>query len=134
MTGVHCCAGAPPVAVLAEAGAGFLALGVAQLDDAGWEQVAAAVESLVESRGWTVTERRGDPLLSLQSTIELVARSFILGFPADIAIRITDEGGATFVDMRSVSRYGRHDLGENARRVASFMADLDAAMAVGAAQ
>jgi Protein of unknown function (DUF1499) len=28
--------------------------------------------------------------------------------------------------MRSVSRYGIHDLGENAGRIARFMADLDA--------
>jgi hypothetical protein len=98
------------------------------------DQVATAIDGLIESRGWTVLERRGDPLLSLQSTIELAAESLILGFPADVAIRITDEGTATFVDMRSVSRYGEHDLGANARRVTSFMNDLDTAMAVGAAQ
>lgn len=98
------------------------------------DQVATAVEALIESRGWTIVARSGNPMLSPQVTIEALARSFVLGFPADVAIRLTDEGSATFVDMRSVSRYGRHDLGDNARRIARFMADLDAMMADRVAQ
>lgn len=92
------------------------------------DQVALAVEAIIDSRGWTILSRSGDPLLNLQTTIEALAHTPVLGFPSDIAIRLTDEGGATFVDMRSVSRFGRHDLGSNADRVAAFMADLDAAM------
>lgn len=92
------------------------------------DQVALAVEAIMDSRGWEILSRNGDPLLNLQTTIEALAHTPVLGFPSDVAIRLTDEGGATFVDMRSVSHFGRHDLGSNARRVAAFMADLDAAM------
>lgn len=42
--GVHSCAGRPPVDVLVDAGADFLALDVAQLRTAGWDRVASAVE------------------------------------------------------------------------------------------
>lgn len=96
--------------------------------EASLDLVAVAVDEIVEARGWEVLSRQGDPQLSLQMTVEALAYTPLLGFPSDIAIRLTDEGGGSFVDMRSVSRYGRHDLGSNAARIAAFMADLDAAM------
>ncbi|MGD8148983.1 methionine synthase [Ornithinimicrobium sp. Y1694] len=42
--GVHTCAGDPPVSVLTEAGAGFLALDVSLVGEPGWEEIALAVE------------------------------------------------------------------------------------------
>jgi hypothetical protein len=44
-------------------------------------------------------------------------------------VRLTDEGTSTYVDMRSASRYGRHDLGDNAAQITAFLALLDAEMA-----
>jgi uncharacterized protein (DUF1499 family) len=63
-------------------------------------------------------------------TIEALAHTPLLGFPVDVAVRLTDEGTSTYVDMRSASRYGRHDLGDNAARIAAFLGELDAEMAV----
>ena len=48
---------------------------------------------------------------------------------ADVSIRLTDEETSTYVDMRSASRYGDHDFGDNADRVAGFLSDLDAGIA-----
>ena len=62
-------------------------------------------------------------------TIEALAHTPWLGFPFDIAVRLTDEGTSTYVDMRSASRYGRHDLGDNAAQITAFLALLDAEMA-----
>ncbi|RUW16578.1 DUF1499 domain-containing protein, partial [Mesorhizobium sp. M4B.F.Ca.ET.013.02.1.1] len=53
------------------------------------------------------------------------ARSFVLGLPADVAIRIADDGDTVVVDMRSASRYGRYDLGDNAGRIVDFLGELD---------
>ena len=50
----------------------------------------------------------------------------VLALPVDVAMRVTDEGTSTYVDMRSASRYGSHDLGDNAARIAAFLAELDA--------
>jgi uncharacterized protein (DUF1499 family) len=61
--------------------------------------------------------------------LEAVATTFLLGFPSDVAIRLTDEGESTYVDMRSASRYGRDDFGDNARRISAFLDRLDAEMA-----
>ena len=65
--------------------------------------------------------------------IEALAKTAILAFPVDISIRVTDEGETSYVDMRSASRYGRHDLGDNAARIAGFLTALDAAVAGAAA-
>jgi hypothetical protein len=43
-TVVHCCATAPPVSLLVRAGAAAISVDVGRLGEAGWEQVALAVE------------------------------------------------------------------------------------------
>ncbi|MBZ9869771.1 DUF1499 domain-containing protein [Mesorhizobium sp. BR1-1-9] len=103
--------------------------------DLPFETVVAAVETVLDRRNWDLTGPY--PELAGQSdvTITAVARSFVLGLPADVAIRITDDGDTVIVDMRSASRYGRHDLGDNAARITDFLAELDQEVAgqVGAA-
>lgn len=59
--GVHTCAGEPPVALLREAGAGFLGVDMTRLDRGRFEEVAAAVEAGVALwAGLDLTA--GDPL------------------------------------------------------------------------
>ena len=58
-------------------------------------------------------------------TIDALAKSFVLGLPVDVAIRVSGNGDAVIVDMRSASRYGRYDLGDNAARIVDFLAELD---------
>jgi Protein of unknown function (DUF1499) len=64
-------------------------------------------------------------------TIEAVARTPILGFRDDVVVRIrpTSDGGAR-IDVRSASRYGRHDLGTNAARVRNLIGDIDDVLAL----
>ncbi len=57
--------------------------------------------------------------------MEALAHTLILAFPVDVAIRVSDEGGSSYVDMRSNSRYGLYDFGDNAARIAAFLNDLD---------
>ncbi len=46
------------------------------------------------------------------------------GFKDDIAVRLTPWGTGTRVDVRSVSRVGRSDVGTNARRIREFLGAL----------
>ena len=62
------------------------------------------------------------------ATLHAVARTPLFGFADDVLVRLRPEGSRTRLDMRSVSRTGLHDLGQNARRIRSFLADLDAAL------
>ncbi|MBB3860022.1 hypothetical protein GGQ88_001283 [Novosphingobium hassiacum] len=81
----------------------------------------AAAQALVTKRGWKVAA--ADPA---KGTIEATATVSFIRFNDDVAIRIvpTDDGAASLVDMRSVSRVGIGDLGVNAKRIRSFLGDL----------
>ena len=65
---------------------------------------------------------------SEQYRITAVARDFLFALPSDIDIRIVQDAGETFVDMRSLSRSTGIDLGQNKRFIQGFLNDLDEAM------
>lgn len=92
-------------------------------------QVAEVVQDVLDDRGWPIVSSTDFPAEATEITIEAQAKSPLLGLPADIAIRLIDEGTSTYVDMRSASRYGPHDFGDNAARIAFFLADLDVEVA-----
>lgn len=98
------------------------------------ERAEDIVNGLVEEHGWKAAAASSrsegdDPDIGVV-TREFMARSPILAFPADVAIRLIEEDGSTYVDMRSSSRYGRHDFGENARRITGFLAEMDTQVAL----
>lgn len=96
------------------------------------DRIRQIITALVMDRGWRVV--RGFPqVVGRSATLNAVAGSLLLGFPSDIAIRVADEETETYVDMRSASRYGRHDFGDNAMRIERFFDDLDAAVLADAA-
>jgi uncharacterized protein (DUF1499 family) len=76
--------------------------------------------ALVEERGWVVLS--ADPA---ERQIEAIARSRLFGFEDEAAIRVTEADTGTRIDMRSRSRLGQIDRGANARRIESFLADLE---------
>jgi hypothetical protein len=61
------------------------------------------------------------------AVVEATAPTPIFGFLDDVVLRMrVTEDGSTQVDIRSASRTGAHDLGQNARRIRAFFASLDA--------
>ena len=56
--------------------------------------------------------------------IEASEASFWFGFVDDIVIRVAADGAGSRVDIRSVSRQGKGDLGVNAARVRDYIAAL----------
>jgi uncharacterized protein (DUF1499 family) len=56
--------------------------------------------------------------------IEATATTFWFGFKDDIVIRISSIGGASRIDVRSVSRVGKSDVGANAARIRAYLASL----------
>lgn len=62
------------------------------------------------------------PVILLQGE----SRAMILGLESDVSIRLSEEAETTYVDVRSVSRFGPHDLGTNAEIITAFLAALDA--------
>lgn len=76
--------------------------------------------ALVRTRGWEVVAAD-----DASRRIEATDTTFWFRFKDDVALRVSAvPDGTSRVDMRSVSRLGRSDLGTNARRIREFLADL----------
>ncbi len=83
------------------------------------------VVAVLDTLGWRVTRNQPVELEGGEMTMEAEARSPILGLVSDVAIRIVDEGETSYIDIRSVSRYGPHDLGDNAAKVRRFFQEIE---------
>jgi uncharacterized protein (DUF1499 family) len=82
---------------------------------------------LVNKRKWLVIDERAPQLPRRTGTIEAVARTPIMGFREDVAIRVTPDGEDSRVDIRSSSRHFESDLGSNASRITKFIDELSTA-------
>jgi hypothetical protein len=90
--------------------------------------VMAKAERLAKARGWDMATI--DPAAG---RMEATDTSRFFRFKDDVVMRVraTDDGTGSIVDMRSVSRVGMSDLGVNAKRVRSFLADLSGTVTAG---
>jgi uncharacterized protein (DUF1499 family) len=83
---------------------------------------------LVNRHKWLVIDERPPQPPQRIGRIEAVARTPIMGFREDVAIRIVPDGDASRVDLRSSSRYFEHDIGTNAARILKFAEELNDAV------
>jgi len=60
-----------------------------------------------------------------EGRIEATATTRWFGFKDDIVIRIENGDGGSRVDIRSVSRVGKSDLGTNANRIRRFLREME---------
>jgi uncharacterized protein (DUF1499 family) len=83
------------------------------------ERVFNRALDVAQRMGWTI-------VASDQATgrIEATDTTRWFGFEDDVVVRITPWGSGTRVDVRSVSRVGRSDIGTNARRIREFLGTL----------
>ncbi len=80
------------------------------------EAVEATARSLPR---WSVTGIDRD-----QGVLDATFTTLLLRFRDDITVRVVAEGEATTVSVRSRSRIGKGDLGQNARTIRAFQAAL----------
>jgi hypothetical protein len=69
--------------------------------------------------GWTIVDSN-----PLEGRIEATDTTFWFGFKDDIVIRIAPADQGSRIDVRSVSRVGRSDVGTNAKRIRTFLERL----------
>jgi uncharacterized protein (DUF1499 family) len=81
------------------------------LDQAFDRALAAAQEA-----GWQIVTADKS-----SGRIEAIDTTRWFGFKDDVVVRLTPWGAGTRVDMRSVSRIGRSDIGTNARRIRQYL-------------
>ncbi|MET0971017.1 MAG: DUF1499 domain-containing protein [Tardiphaga sp.] len=84
--------------------------------------------ALVNKRKWLVIDERPPQPPRRIGRIEAVARTPIMGFREDLAIRVQPDGEGSRVDIRSSSRYFESDLGSNAARVSKLIEDINTAV------
>lgn len=75
---------------------------------------------VAEEFGWDIVAEVQPPDGG-EGRIEAVARTLLMGFRDDIAIRVRPDEGGSVIDMRSASRFGKRDFGTNARRIRAFL-------------
>jgi Protein of unknown function (DUF1499) len=108
------------------------------------QEAYAAAMKIITKRRWRVVDAR-PPQAALpraidtrqpsqdssvrDGIIEAVARTPILGFRDDVVVRVRATTDGARIDVRSASRYGRHDFGTNASRVRNLIDDIDDVLA-----
>lgn len=104
---------------------------VARLQEQAYPDIQPVLLNLSADRAFQraldVASRQGWRIVEASETdgrIEATDRTFWFGFYDDVIIRLTPVETRTVVDVRSKSRVGRGDTGTNARRIRSYLRDL----------
>ncbi len=109
-------------AIAAQQRAAYPTLGPAVLDlppQQAFEQALAAARAM----GWEIVEAN-----ATEGRIEATDTTFWFGFKDDVVVRVTptERGGrpGSRIDVRSVSRVGKGDVGTNAKRIQAYLAKI----------
>jgi uncharacterized protein (DUF1499 family) len=84
----------------------------------------AALHAVSRMPRWTLVSSRPG-----QGEIRAEATTRLFRFVDDVVVRLTEQNGVTVVNVRSASRVGRGDLGQNARNIRAFFDALDSQLA-----
>jgi uncharacterized protein (DUF1499 family) len=87
-----------------------------------------AAFAIITKRKWRIVDARPPIAGRRDGRIEAVARTLILGFRDDVVVRVRADPDGARVDIRSTSRYGRHDFGTNASRIVALSEAIDEAI------
>lgn len=79
-------------------------------------QVFTQALKAAEAMGWDIVAAN-----ATEGRIEATDTTFWFGFKDDIVIRIQSRGDESVVDVRSVSRVGKSDVGTNAQRIRAYV-------------
>jgi len=105
-------------AVAAQQRKGYPDLGPALLDLAPRQAFDAALAT-ARDMGWEIVDANPG-----QGRIEATDTTFWFGFKDDVVVRVAPTESGSRVDVRSLSRVGRSDVGTNAKRIRAFLARL----------
>ncbi|MGD9584725.1 MAG: DUF1499 domain-containing protein [Lysobacterales bacterium] len=85
--------------------------------DRAFDRALAAAQDM----GWEIVASEASA-----GRIEATATTPMFGFKDDVVIRVRPDGAGSRVDVRSLSRVGRSDLGANAKRIRAYLKRLSA--------
>jgi uncharacterized protein (DUF1499 family) len=93
-------------------------------------EVFTIVHEAVERLGWTIVLNE-TPGETGAGRIEATDRTLVMGFTDDVVVQVKGDDAHAIIDVRSVSRYGLHDLGANAARIRKLFEEVTAALEKG---
>lgn len=82
----------------------------------------ARAAAAARAMGWDVVAAD-----SAAGRVEATATTRWFGFKDDVVVRVRPEGASSRVDVRSVSRVGKSDVGANAARIRAYLARVASA-------
>ena len=88
------------------------------------------VLQIITKQKWRIVDARAPQPPRFEGKIEAVARTLIMGFREDVAVRVLPDGEGSRVDLRSSSRYFESDLGSNAARITKLIKAINDAAEV----
>jgi hypothetical protein len=89
------------------------------------EETFELVEEAVRKLRWKVAAVEPPTVRPAKAGIlEATDQTLVLGFTDDIVVRVEGSANRSRVDVRSASRFGTLDMGQNATRVRRFLAEL----------
>jgi uncharacterized protein (DUF1499 family) len=80
---------------------------------------------VVTKRRWAIIDARAPQPGRRDGIIEAVARTPVMGFREDVVVRVRAAPDGARIDLRSASRYGRHDFGSNAARIRGLIEEIE---------
>jgi uncharacterized protein (DUF1499 family) len=83
------------------------------------EQAFGKALAAARDMGWNVVAADGS-----EGRIEATDTTFWFGFKDDVVVRVTKADHGSRIDVRSVSRVGKSDVGANAKRIRSYIERL----------
>jgi uncharacterized protein (DUF1499 family) len=93
-------------------------------------EVFNLVHEAVQRLGWTIVVNEA-PGETGAGRIEATDSTLIMGFTDDVVIQVKGDDAHAIIDVRSVSRYGMHDLGANAARIRTLFEEVTTALEKG---
>lgn len=79
------------------------------------------VLQIITKQKWRVVDARAPQPPRFEGKIEAVARTLIMGFREDVAVRVLPDADGSRIDLRSSSRHFESDLGSNAARITKLI-------------
>lgn len=83
------------------------------------EQALKKAEAVATDMGWKIVH-----IDLTKGTLEATETTLLWGFKDDIVVRAVASENKTALDLHSVSRFGQSDLGVNAARIETFLANF----------
>jgi uncharacterized protein (DUF1499 family) len=92
--------------------------------DVSREEAFELARKAAANRGWHVIETVPPGGRVGLGRLEAIDRTFLLRLPDDVTVRIRGRADGSRIDVRSASRLGTHDLGQNARRIRAYLEEV----------